>query len=95
MVASNADIIAGYIIGLISLLFGISIIIGNDWIFYKVYIKKEKAPSIGFLIGSICSVIGIFILFFKQYWWLAIIPVMLDYGGIYSIIYLIYSILYH
>lgn len=90
-----ADIIAGYIIGIILFLFGISIIIGNDWIFYKVFIKKENAPSIGFLIGSISAVLGIFILFPKQYWWIAVIPILLDYGGIYSIIYLIYSILRH
>lgn len=93
MQSINADIIAGYIFGFVILLFGLMVICGNDWIFYKVYIKKENAPSIGFLIGSICSVIGIFILFPKQYWWIAIIPVLLDYGGIYSVIYLIYSIL--
>lgn len=91
----NLDIVVGYIFGLISLLFGIFIIIGNDWIFYKACIKKEKTPSIGFLLGSICSVIGIFILFPKHYWWIAIIPIMLDFGGIYSIFYLIYSLLFH
>ena len=89
-----SDIIAGYILGFIILLFGIFVIIGNDWIFYKVYIKKENPPSIGFLIGSICAVLGIFIIFPKEYWWIAIIPVLLDYGGIYSVFYLIYSLLH-
>ena len=84
-----ADIITGYILGLVILLFGLMIIIGNDWIFYKSYIKKEKAPSIGFLLGSICSTIGIFILFPKTYWWIAIIPILLDYGGIYCLLILL------
>ena len=68
------------------------IIIGNDWIFYKTFIKKEKAPSIGFLLGSICTIIGIFILFPKKYWWIAIIPILLDYGGIYCLIFLLYEL---
>ena len=88
-----ADIITGYILGLVILGFGLMVIIGNDWIFYKSYIKKEKAPSIGFLLGSICSTIGIFILFPKQYWWIAIVPILLDYGGIYSLIFLIYLLI--
>ena len=87
-----ADIITGYILGLVILLFGLMIIIGNDWIFYKSYIKKEKAPSIGFLLGSICSTIGIFILFPKTYWWIAIIPILLDYGGIYCLLILLYEL---
>ncbi len=87
-----ADIITGYILGLAILLFGLMIIIGNDWIFYKTYIKKEKAPSIGFLLGSICSTIGIFILFPKTYWWIAIIPILLDYGGIYCLLILLYEL---
>ncbi len=95
MNVSIGDLIVAYILGLILLLSGLAIIIGNDWIFYKACIKKEKTPSIGFLIGSICSILGIFILFPKQYWWIAIIPVLLDYGGIYSVIYLIYSLLRH
>ena len=86
------DIIAGYILGLVILLFGLMVIIGNDHIFYKSYIKKEKAPSIGFLIGSICSTIGIFILFPQKYWWIAIIPILLDYGGIYCLIFLLYEL---
>ena len=86
------DIIAGYLLGLVILLFGLMVIIGNDWIFYKSYIKKEKAPSIGFLLGSICSTIGIFMLFPKQYWWIAIIPILLDGGGIYSLIFLLYEL---
>ena len=87
-----ADIITGYILGLVILLFGLMIIIGNDWIFYKTCIKKEKAPSIGFLLGSICSTIGIFILFPKTYWWIAIIPILLDYGGIYCLLFLLYQL---
>ena len=87
-----ADIITGYILGLVILLFGLMIIIGNDWIFYKTFIKKEKAPSIGFLLGSICTIIGIFILFPKKYWWIAIIPILLDYGGIYCLIFLLYEL---
>ena len=87
------DIIAGYFFGLVILLFGLMVIIGNDWIFYKSYIKKEKAPSIGFLLGSICSTIGIFILFPQKYWWIAIIPILLDYGGIYSLIFLLYKLI--
>ena len=87
------DIIAGYFLGLVILLFGLMVIIGNDWIFYKSYIKKEKAPSIGFLLGSICSTIGIFILFPQKYWWIAIIPILLDYGGIYSLIFLLYQLI--
>ncbi|MBP5467761.1 MAG: hypothetical protein J6Z11_00785 [Candidatus Riflebacteria bacterium] len=90
---NTADIIVGYIFGLLLLLFGLMIIYGNAYIFYKSYIKKEKAPSIGFLLGSICSVIGIFILFPQKYWWIALIPVLLDYGGIYSLLYLIYLLI--
>ncbi len=88
-----ADIITGYILGLVILIFGFMLIIGNDWIFYKTYIKKEKAPSIGFLLGSICSTIGIFILFPKKFWWIAIIPILLDYGGIYVLIILVYELI--
>ena len=88
-----ADIITGYILGLVILLFGLMIIIGNDCIFYKSYIKKEKAPSIGFLLGSICSTIGIFMLFPKTYWWIAIIPILLDYGGIYCLLFLLYELI--
>ncbi len=67
------------------------VIIGNDHIFYKSYIKKEKASSIGFLLGSICSSLGIFMVFPQKYWWIAIIPILLDYGGIYSLIFLLYE----
>ena len=93
MNVSIGDLIAAYILGLIFLLSGLAIIIGNDLIFYKGFIKKEKVPSIGFLIGSIFSVIGIFILFPQKYWWLALIPVLLDYGGIYSLFLLIYLLI--
>lgn len=93
MKTSTGDIIAGYIFGLLSLIFGLMIIIGNAEIFYKSYIKKEKTPSIGFLLGSILSTIGIFILFPKKYWWIAIIPILLDYGGIYSLIFLLYELI--
>ena len=90
--ASDGDIIAGYVIGIIILLFGLMLVIGNDIIFYKSYIKKEKTPSIAFLLGSICSTIGIFIIFPQKYWWYALIPVLLDFGGIYSLINLFYQL---
>ena len=90
---SMGDFIAGYIFSSVILIFGLMVIIGNDWIFYKSYIKKEKAPSIGFLLGSICSTIGIFLLFPQKYWWIAIIPILLDYGGIYCLIFLLYELI--
>ena len=93
MKTSTGDIVAGYMLGLASLIFGLMIIFGNAQIFYKSYIKKEKTPSIGFLLGSILSTIGIFILFPKKYWWIAIIPILLDYGGIYSLIFLLYELI--
>ena len=90
---NTGDFIAGIIIGMAALIFGLCIIYGNDMIFYKSYIKKEKTPSIGFLIGSISSVFGILTLFPKDYWWIAIIPVLLDCGGIYSVLFLIYQLI--
>lgn len=93
MKASIGDIIAGYFLGVVFLLFGLFQIVGNDIIFYKSCIKKEKTPSISFLLGSICSTIGIIILFPQKYWWIAIIPILLDCGGIYSLIILLYQLI--
>ncbi len=59
-------------------LVGLSIIIGNAWIFWKSNIKKEHSPSVAPLLGGILCAVAILIIPENKHLWLAIIPLILD-----------------
>ena len=85
---SILKIILAVILGIAGLYF----IIINAIITYKVYIKKEKMPSITPFLGGILVSAAILIVFSEK-WFLIFIPLVLDLGCIPTIVGVIYLIL--
>lgn len=79
-----ANVICAVIFGL-----GLFFIAVNTVLFYKGYIKKEKCPSVIPLLGGILCAIAILLVVNKKYYFLAIIPMLLDWGCIPAIIRLV------
>lgn len=79
-----ANIICAVIFGL-----GLFFIAVNTVRFYKGWIKKEKCPSVIPLLGGILCAAAILLVVNKKYYFLAIIPMLLDCGCIPAIIRLV------
>lgn len=74
---------------------GLIFIIGNAGIFWKGWIKKEKCPSVMPLLGGIFCAAAILLVVDKKYYFLAIIPMLLDWGCIPAIVRLVIFICLH
>ncbi len=76
----------GYLMAALWLMvLGLPIVIGNDLIFYRAWIKNQHTSSPGGLVGGGLVTIGL--LFLRHYlgcgaWWWVLIPLFLDYGCI-------------
>lgn len=79
-----ANVICAVIFGL-----GLFFIAVNAVRFYKGWIKKEKCPSVIPLLGGILCAAAILLVVNKKYYFLAIIPMLLDCGCIPAIIRLV------
>lgn len=75
-------VICAVILGSLGLFF----IIINAVLFYKGWIKKEKCPSRTPFLGGIFCAAAILLVVDKKYYFLAIIPMLLDWGCIPTII---------
>jgi len=73
------------VLGMISLY----CIVQNGIILVK-RIRKTECPSVMPFVGGVSGVAAILLLFEKQYWGLAFIPLIIDYGSIPTIIRFIY-----
>lgn len=69
---------------------GIIFIIGNAMIFWKTWIKrsgdKEYVPSVMPFLGGIFCAAALLIVFGAEYWYIAVIPMLLDWGCIPAVI---------
>lgn len=74
---------------------GLIFIIGNAGIFRKGWIKKEHCPSVMPLLGGIFCAAAILLVVDKKYYFLAIIPMLLDWGCIPMVIRLIIFLIRH
>ena len=70
------------VLSLISLFF----IIGNGWIFYKAWIKKEHSPSVTPFLGGLFGGADVLLIPDNPYWFLCLFPMILDYGCIPTIV---------
>ncbi|MGN0691719.1 MAG: hypothetical protein ACI4K7_05175, partial [Oscillospiraceae bacterium] len=70
------------ILSLISLFF----IIGNGWVFYKAWIKKEHCPSVTPFLGGLFGAAAVLLIPDDPYWFLCFIPMLLDYGCIPTVV---------
>lgn len=73
---------------------GLFFITVNTVLFYKGWIKGEKCPSVALLLGGILCAVAILLVVDKKYYFLAIIPMLLDWGCIPAIIRFIVVIRY-
>lgn len=72
---------------------GLIFIIGNAVIFYKTWVKKvgdkEYVPSVMPFWGGIFCAAAVLIAFGAEYWYIAVIPMLLDWGCIPAVIRLV------
>ena len=69
---------------------GVYFIVINSTIFWKTWIKKEACPSVMPFLGGLFADAAILIAVGKDYWFLCLIPLVLDWGCIPAVIRFIY-----